>query len=285
MDSTGVLPHFLTWGIVIVCANIVASIFGLPKGASSYPQLIIRDIVVVASLGPRFLQLYLFGTDNEVSNRLSAFQNHSTTGLDESIVRFLVAFLKDNNEYVWAFKTAKKFVDEMNIPSYSVRLFNDIVDRRYDLHTAESLGCIVTGDDSVSTRYDIAIHSNSGRPQHVSKLHPTYMPLHYIILFPYAARFYFFKQRTKCTRIYSSRSFSTAFSPTILISFTHYPHILISSRSFFLFFPISFDLFIKKQITFPFGAFFIFKWVSTTLQGLILHVKLFDKEWLHDMDV
>lgn len=73
----------------------------------------------------------------------------------------------------------------MNIPSYSVRLFNDIADRRYDLPTPGSLGCIVTGDASAGDRYGIVIHSNTGRPQRIIKLHPTYMPLHYPLLFPY----------------------------------------------------------------------------------------------------
>ncbi|CAI9290402.1 unnamed protein product [Lactuca saligna] len=105
--------------------------------------------------------------------------------LDEGVIRFLVSFLSENNEYVQTFKTAKQFVDEMNIPSYSVRLFNDIVDRRYDLPTPGSLGCIVTGDTADGDRYDIVIHSSTGRPQHISNLHPTYMPLHYPLLFPY----------------------------------------------------------------------------------------------------
>lgn len=73
----------------------------------------------------------------------------------------------------------------MNIPSYSVRLFNDVPDHRHDLPSHGSLGCIVTGDDTISTCYDIVVHSNSSRPQRISKLHPTYMPIQYPILFPY----------------------------------------------------------------------------------------------------
>nr|KAJ0206558.1 hypothetical protein LSAT_V11C500254100 [Lactuca sativa] len=35
------------------------------------------------------------------------------------------------------------------------------------------------------SHYDIVIHSNIGRPQRISKLHSTYMSLHYPLLFPY----------------------------------------------------------------------------------------------------
>nr|KAJ0217775.1 hypothetical protein LSAT_V11C300112020 [Lactuca sativa] len=53
----------------------------------------------------------------------------------------------------------------------------NVPDRRYDLPSPGSLGCIVSGDDSNCTAYDIVVHSNSGRPQRISKLHPCYMAL------------------------------------------------------------------------------------------------------------
>ncbi|XP_042756614.1 uncharacterized protein LOC111880258 [Lactuca sativa] len=46
-----------------------------------------------------------------------------------------------------------------------MRLFNNVADRRYDLPSSGSMGCIVTGDDTISTTYDIIIHSQSDRPQ------------------------------------------------------------------------------------------------------------------------
>lgn len=86
------------------------------------------------------------------------------------------------------FKSAKDLADQMNIPSYSVRLFNDVSDCRYGLPLPGSLGCIVTGDDTNSVQYNIVVHSNLGPPQRISKLHPTYMPLQYPLLFPYGER-------------------------------------------------------------------------------------------------
>ncbi|CAI9264852.1 unnamed protein product [Lactuca saligna] len=93
--------------------------------------------------GPRFLQLYLFDTRNEVRNRFRAFGGPAG----------------------------------MDLQNYSVRL--------YELPSAGSLGCIVTGDDTTSMTYDIVVFSHSGRPQRISKLHPSYMPLQYPLLFPY----------------------------------------------------------------------------------------------------
>lgn len=48
-----------------------------------------------------------------------------------------------------------------------------------------TLGCVVFGDDSVTNKYDVIVYANSGNPQRISKLHPSYMALQYPLLFPY----------------------------------------------------------------------------------------------------
>nr|KAJ0186219.1 hypothetical protein LSAT_V11C900482170 [Lactuca sativa] len=82
---------------------------------------------------PRFLQLYLFNLENEVSNRFRVFDSPRKRILDEGIVMFLVAFLRANNEYARTFKIAKDLADEMNIASYFVRLLTifPIIDMIY----------------------------------------------------------------------------------------------------------------------------------------------------------
>lgn len=50
--------------------------------------------------GSRFLQVYLFDTENEVDNRLRVFDGPRKPDLDESIVFFLVSFfLRTMNMY------------------------------------------------------------------------------------------------------------------------------------------------------------------------------------------
>ena len=50
---------------------------------------------------------------------------------------------------------------------------------------AGTLGCIVCGDDVGGASYDGVIYSNTVLPQRISKLHPSYMPLMYPLLFTY----------------------------------------------------------------------------------------------------
>nr|KAJ0227845.1 hypothetical protein LSAT_V11C100017920 [Lactuca sativa] len=171
-------------GALYIFGNLILTTTTLSKD-------IINTNVTIGSLspdptkGPRFLHLYLFDTKNEVQNRFRDFGGPRKTNLDHNIVQFLVTFLGANNEYVKTFKTAKVMAEENNLQFYRVRLFNNVVDRRYELPSPGSLGCIVSGDDTTSTTYNIVIFSHSGRPQRITKLHPTYMPLQYPLLFSY----------------------------------------------------------------------------------------------------
>lgn len=134
---------------------------------------------------PRFLQLYMCDIENEVVNRIRAFREDNNVVLSADIVACLSDMLTANNEYVRTFKTAKEISQSMSLDSYAVRLFNTIPDRRYGPPVAGTLGCIVCGDDVGGASYDVFIYSKTGLPQRISKLHPSYMPLMYPLLFPY----------------------------------------------------------------------------------------------------
>ncbi|CAI9296553.1 unnamed protein product [Lactuca saligna] len=120
----------------------------------------------------------------KVANRLRSFHDGEVL-LSAEVVESLSHMLRTHNEYVRTFKTAKEIAQSMNLDSYGVRLFNVVPDRRYGPPAPGTLGCIVCGDDVTNAVYDIVVYSKSGSPRRVSKLHPTYMPLQYPLLFPY----------------------------------------------------------------------------------------------------
>ncbi|CAI9269479.1 unnamed protein product [Lactuca saligna] len=175
--------------------------------------------------GPRFLQLYLFDTENEVQNKFRAFVGLRGTDLDPNIVQYLVTFLGANNEYVKTFKTAKVMAEENNLQNYSARLFNNVVDRRYELPSPGSLGCIVSGDDTTSITYDIVVFSHSGRPQRISKLHPSYMPLQYPLLFPYGEEGWSPRLKMRNQRGVNAKNL------TINMYYAYYIHVGLVSKS------------------------------------------------------
>ncbi|KAL3652210.1 hypothetical protein CASFOL_001891 [Castilleja foliolosa] len=135
---------------------------------------------------PRFLQLYIYDTENEVPNRLRFFEGSDRRSLSPAIVKCLSDTLKSCNEYARLFTTAKDLCDTTENSDFSVRLYNNLGDRRYEPPASGTLGGIVYVDDPNASNYDVVVHRKGGHPQRVSKLHPSYIPLQYPLLFPFA---------------------------------------------------------------------------------------------------
>ncbi|GJS92889.1 DNA helicase [Tanacetum coccineum] len=135
---------------------------------------------------PRFLQLYIYDTTNEVKNRLSHFSDEHQAELKEEIVEGLIEFLDKHNALVQLFWTARNKHMDADIPEFKVRLYNVIGTRHYELPTSETIGAIVFADSSaIENEFDLIIEEHSRFPQRVSKLHPCYMSLQFPLLFVY----------------------------------------------------------------------------------------------------
>ncbi|XP_023747382.1 uncharacterized protein LOC111895527 [Lactuca sativa] len=179
---------------------------------------------------PRFLQLYMCDTENEVANRLHSFHGEGEVLLSADVVDSLSHMLHKHNEYIRTFKTAKEIAQSMNLDSYGVCLFNVVLDRRYGPPAPGSLGCIVCGDDVTGAMYDIIVYSKSGSPRRVSKLHPTYMPLQYPLLFPYGEEGWY---PALNLRINSNRSLTNNMYFNYEIHDRHTYSLILHSRNLF----------------------------------------------------
>ncbi|KAL3629938.1 hypothetical protein CASFOL_026250 [Castilleja foliolosa] len=146
----------------------------------------IGSICPPSNEGPRFLQLYIYDTENEVTNRLRFFGSLEHRSLSPDIVAVLRDTLRSCNEYVRLFRSATDLCGSSNECNFSVRLYNNVGDRRYEPPASGTLGGIIFGDDSNASNYDIVVHRKDGLPHRVSKLHPSYIPLQYPLLFPLA---------------------------------------------------------------------------------------------------
>nr|GEV23946.1 DNA helicase [Tanacetum cinerariifolium] len=98
---------------------------------------------------PRFLQLYVYDTDNEMDNRMFHFSG-TNSDLRRDIVDDLIELLDNHNALVQLFRTAREKLLDSEVPPFKVRLFNVV-----------------------------------GQPQRVNKLHPSYMALQFPLLFVY----------------------------------------------------------------------------------------------------
>ncbi|GJT41346.1 DNA helicase [Tanacetum coccineum] len=135
---------------------------------------------------PRFLQLYIYDTDNEVQNRMHHFGGIDNSQLEPWIVEDLIHFLDAHNELVQLFRTTRDKCRELDILEFKIRLYNAEGARGYELPTSNTLGAMVFESGiSDNADFDVIIQHRDGPPQRVNKLHPSYMSLQFPFLFIY----------------------------------------------------------------------------------------------------
>lgn len=141
---------------------------------------------------PKFAQLYIYDTENEVSNRMRVFDKESSTDEpDPFIVTELGAMLDEHNDLVKSFRFARKRLKDHGDEKIALRLLgcNSKDEVQYNLPTSGEIAGIIVGDYSNDKyTYDVVVQSCDSRLRRVSALHPSYMALQYPLLFPYGER-------------------------------------------------------------------------------------------------
>ncbi|KAF7835659.1 putative PIF1 DNA helicase/replication protein A1-like protein [Senna tora] len=131
---------------------------------------------------PRFSQLYIYDTDNEVSNRLrSASGSKVTDKYDASIVMQLSQILDPFNPLVKVFRSVKERAKSSNIDNLRLKLIKmrNTDSRVYNLPAASEVATLIVGDfDIANVQRDIIVECRSGILQRISELHPLYLPMH-----------------------------------------------------------------------------------------------------------
>ncbi|GAU39042.1 hypothetical protein TSUD_59980 [Trifolium subterraneum] len=138
---------------------------------------------------PKFAQLYIYDTQNEISNRLSHFSNQSAENqLDASLVGDLLKVMDDHNKLVESFRMVRDYNQEHGNVPVKLRLFrNRSCDPRiYNVPEISEVAALIVGDfDSSEVGRDIVIREKGGYLQRIHETHPKYIPLQYPLLFPY----------------------------------------------------------------------------------------------------
>ncbi|XP_058746222.1 uncharacterized protein LOC131619101 [Vicia villosa] len=129
---------------------------------------------------PRFLQLYIYDTDNELHYRM-----RENPQLDESVVQKLQRLLHQYNPFVIRFKQLSLLP---NISDCSLILKERPSNHpQYNLPSAEQVAAIIVGGDTESMAYgrDINVIRHDGNLKKVQETKGYYDPLQYPILFPF----------------------------------------------------------------------------------------------------
>ncbi|KAM0058627.1 hypothetical protein Hdeb2414_s0005g00172271 [Helianthus debilis subsp. tardiflorus] len=126
---------------------------------------------------PRFLQMYIFDTENEIPNRLASFRNKNSSPLSPDTVASISSVLDSCNELVKLFRKARDLCSSNGTQMYVICLYGSQNEHCYDKPSPGCIGEIVTDADPVCSKFDIVIRTREGTAQRISKLHKLYMPL------------------------------------------------------------------------------------------------------------
>ena len=133
---------------------------------------------------PKFAQLYIYNTENEIRNRLN-FIMHD---IDSTILQNLQNMLDLINPYIQNFRQARDIFQTAETSNISMVIHGDRTQdlHRYNTPTSSDVAALMIGDghDIEPLNRDILLRSCEGGLQRISELHPSYDPLHYVLLFP-----------------------------------------------------------------------------------------------------
>ncbi|MFS8003020.1 putative helitron helicase-like domain-containing protein [Helianthus anomalus] len=148
---------------------------------------------------PKFSQLYIHDTDNEIFNRQNVVGGSNTSfsitekAFDFQIIEELKVMLDSNNALVKSYRQARNCFNENPYIDLKLRLIGKRAKdgRTYNLPEASKVAALVIGDftQAVENR-DIVVKTKSGRLERISELHPSYLSLQYPLLFPYGEDMY-----------------------------------------------------------------------------------------------
>ncbi|KAF7835361.1 ATP-dependent DNA helicase PIF1 [Senna tora] len=138
---------------------------------------------------PKFSQLYIYDTDNEVSNRIQiASTSRSQTRYDATLIIQITHILDYCNPLVMQYRSVKESVNSRHVENLRLKLIRkrNSDARTYNLPTASEVAALIVRDlDKETDKRDIIVETRFGLLQSIDELHPLYLPMQYPLLFPY----------------------------------------------------------------------------------------------------
>ncbi|WVZ59187.1 hypothetical protein U9M48_009374 [Paspalum notatum var. saurae] len=138
---------------------------------------------------PRFQQLYIYDTENEVQNRLQVSRSGECSApLDESIIMGLITMFNENNTLVQSFRMARDRFEGHECHNLTLRLIGDREEdgRQCNMPSASEIAALVVKDPAKEMHgRDLVLEYKGMRPKRISELHPKFMAMQYPLLFPY----------------------------------------------------------------------------------------------------
>nr|XP_009768123.1 PREDICTED: uncharacterized protein LOC104219188 isoform X1 [Nicotiana sylvestris] len=159
--------------------------FGL--SGQNYHQ--IGSLLPPEGSSPKFAQLYIYDTENEVENRIHAIsRGEMNNQLHAEIVNELKQMLDDNNVLAKSFRMVRDQFQTDGTSNVKLRLIGKrgFDGRRYNLPIVSEVAALIVGDfEQTRSDRDIIVESQSEQLQRINELNAAYLGLQYPLLFLY----------------------------------------------------------------------------------------------------
>ncbi|XP_054796096.1 uncharacterized protein LOC129301562 [Prosopis cineraria] len=135
---------------------------------------------------PVYSQLYIYDTDNEITNRISAVSRHEkSSSISPEIIAMIKDCLDQHNPY-----------------------------QTYNLPTTSEVAALILGDFDISyDKRDIVVEKTCGTLQRIHELHYCYLSLQYPLLFPFSQGGY----NSNVKHYHNSSTNSSKYAKTVTI--------------------------------------------------------------------
>lgn len=135
---------------------------------------------------PKFCQLYIYDTENEVQNRMNAI--NGSDQLDPEIIQSLLEMLDEHNKCTRGFRMARDRLKLEEPDEFNLQLLHSRSASGRTNHVIESndVAALIVGDaDDCSPFRDIVVQTKQMYLQRVFETCSQFMALQYPLLFPY----------------------------------------------------------------------------------------------------
>ncbi|KAH9615177.1 hypothetical protein KSS87_021182 [Heliosperma pusillum] len=148
----------------------------------------IGSLLPSAQATPKFCQLYIYDTEDEICNRKNTISPNNPERLNDEITRLLQNMIDANNVLIQSFRMATDRLCANIDSDVRIRLISrrDTDGRTYNRPTASEVAGLIEWDIGPNMeKRDIIMQKECGRLQRISELNPLYIPLQYPLLFPF----------------------------------------------------------------------------------------------------
>lgn len=132
----------------------------------------IGSLLPQEGLPPKFIQLYVYDTANEVTNRIRALDPNepSGTNIEPATVQALISMLDDHNPFAKEFRNARDRLQEHGDQEFAIRIVAPAQSDppTYSLPATEQLALLVVDDFTVDAcQRDIVVQSDPSSCKHM----------------------------------------------------------------------------------------------------------------------